>query len=89
MNGMAQTEAGIGAYVTDWRPEAIDTEDVTSSPTVTSCRCCWTAHPRTHPALLFRFSALPGDAHRIHYDEPYTTGTEGYPVHASATASYA
>jgi 3-methylfumaryl-CoA hydratase len=40
----------------------------------------WTAHPRTHPALPFRFSALTGNAHRIHYDKAYTTGAEGYPA---------
>ncbi|MCR8551034.1 MaoC family dehydratase N-terminal domain-containing protein [Salipiger sp. P9] len=28
--------------------------------------------------LLFRYSALTFNAHRIHYDHPYTTGTEGY-----------
>jgi 3-methylfumaryl-CoA hydratase len=39
----------------------------------------WAAHPHPHPALLFRFSALTGNAHRIHYDDGYTTGTEGYP----------
>lgn len=31
------------------------------------------------PTLLFRFSALTYNAHRIHYDQPYTTGVEGYP----------
>lgn len=31
------------------------------------------------PALLFRFSALTFNAHRIHYDLPYATGEEGYP----------
>lgn len=30
-------------------------------------------------ALLFRFSALTYNAHRIHYDHPYATGEEGYP----------
>ncbi|HEY2207478.1 MAG TPA: MaoC family dehydratase N-terminal domain-containing protein [Pseudonocardia sp.] len=29
--------------------------------------------------LLFRFSALTYNAHRIHYDHPYATGVEGYP----------
>jgi len=28
---------------------------------------------------LFRYSALTFNAHRIHYDHPYTTGPEGYP----------
>jgi len=31
------------------------------------------------PTLLFRFSALTYNAHRIHYDQPYATGVEGYP----------
>lgn len=29
-------------------------------------------------ALLFRYSALTFNSHRIHYDQPYATGTEGY-----------
>lgn len=29
--------------------------------------------------MLFRFSALTYNAHRIHYDLPYATGVEGYP----------
>ena len=34
-----------------------------------------------HPdaAMLFRFSALTANAHRIHYDHPYVTVEEGYP----------
>lgn len=30
-------------------------------------------------ALLFRYSALTFNGHRIHYDAPYVTGEEGYP----------
>ena len=29
--------------------------------------------------MLFRYSALTFNGHRIHYDHPYVTGTEGYP----------
>lgn len=29
--------------------------------------------------LLFRYSALTFNGHRIHYDMPFATGTEGYP----------
>ena len=39
--------------------------------------------------LLFRFSALTFNAHRIHYDRPYAIGEEGYPglvVHGPLTA---
>jgi 3-methylfumaryl-CoA hydratase len=31
------------------------------------------------PVLLFRYSALTFNAHRIHYDRPYATVVEGYP----------
>jgi hydroxyacyl-ACP dehydratase HTD2-like protein with hotdog domain len=31
------------------------------------------------PVLLFRFSALTGNSHRIHYDDPYCREVEGYP----------
>ena len=31
------------------------------------------------PPLLFRYSALTFNGHRIHYDQPYATGVEGYP----------
>jgi 3-methylfumaryl-CoA hydratase len=38
------------------------------------------SHPRTaDPVLLFRYSALTFNAHRIHYDHPYATGVEAYP----------
>jgi 3-methylfumaryl-CoA hydratase len=33
----------------------------------------------TSETLLFRFSALTHNPHRIHYDAPYATGVEGYP----------
>jgi 3-methylfumaryl-CoA hydratase len=41
------------------------------------------------PVLLFRFSAVTANAHRIHYDQPYATKVEGYPdlvVHGPLTA---
>lgn len=41
------------------------------------------------PRLLFRFSALTFNAHRIHYDRPYAMTEEGYPglvVHGPLTA---
>lgn len=40
----------------------------------------WATTPELHPMLLFRFSAVTGNAHRIHYDQPYTTGVEGFPA---------
>lgn len=39
----------------------------------------WRAELATDPVLLFRFSALTYNGHRIHYDRPYATRVEGYP----------
>ena len=43
------------------------------------------------PVLLFRYSAVTFNGHRIHYDHPYVTGTEGYPglvVHGPMIATF-
>ncbi|WP_170407156.1 FAS1-like dehydratase domain-containing protein [Ruegeria arenilitoris] len=32
-----------------------------------------------HPTLLFRYSAVTFNGHRIHYDKPFCINTEGYP----------
>ena len=39
----------------------------------------WQSVIRPDPVLLFRYSALTFNGHRIHYDRPYATGEEGYP----------
>ena len=39
----------------------------------------WTQAIRPDPVLLFRYSALTFNGHRIHYDQPYVTQVEGYP----------
>ncbi|HXV94351.1 MAG TPA: MaoC family dehydratase N-terminal domain-containing protein [Pseudonocardia sp.] len=39
----------------------------------------WRLRLRPDEAMLFRFSALTYNGHRIHYDLPYATGVEGYP----------
>lgn len=49
----------------------------------------WSRMIQPEPALLFRFSAITFNAHRIHYDRPYATEAEGYPglvVHGPLTA---
>ena len=49
----------------------------------------WTRMITPDPTLLFRFSALTFNAHRIHYDRTYATTAEGYPglvVHGPLTA---
>lgn len=52
----------------------------------------WTLTRRIDPSppLLFRYSALTFNSHRIHYDLPYATGEEGYRglvVHGPLTAT--
>jgi 3-methylfumaryl-CoA hydratase len=39
----------------------------------------WRREVRPDPVLLFRYSALTFNGHRIHYDHPYVTRVEGYP----------
>ncbi|MBA9001682.1 FAS1-like dehydratase domain-containing protein [Thermomonospora cellulosilytica] len=39
----------------------------------------WRLVPAADSRVLFRFSALTANAHRIHYDEPYAREVEGYP----------
>lgn len=39
----------------------------------------WRREIRPDPVLLFRYSALTFNGHRIHYDLPHATGVEGYP----------
>ena len=45
----------------------------------TSADADWRLTLPTDPVRLFRFSALTYNGHRIHYDQPYATGVEGYP----------
>ncbi|MFZ5744817.1 MAG: FAS1-like dehydratase domain-containing protein [Pseudomonadota bacterium] len=52
----------------------------------------WDQHRMIQPGapLLFRFSALTFNSHRIHYDAPYAVGEEGYRglvVHGPLTAT--
>jgi 3-methylfumaryl-CoA hydratase len=58
-------------------------EVVAGAPVVAPKRAPETAawerviHP--DPVLLFRYSALTFNGHRIHYDQPFATQQEGYP----------
>ncbi len=39
----------------------------------------WSETITPSPVMLFRYSAVTYNGHRIHYDEPYVTQAEGYP----------
>src|SRR3546814_7344774 len=44
-----------------------------------------------NPVMLFRYSAVTFNGHRIHYDRKYVTEVEGYPgliVHGPLTATF-
>jgi 3-methylfumaryl-CoA hydratase len=50
----------------------------------------WSRTIDPDPVLLFRYSAVTFNGHRIHYDQPYVTKVEGYPgliVHGPLTAT--
>lgn len=50
----------------------------------------WSREIRPDSVMLFRYSALTFNGHRIHYDRPYATEVEGYPglvVHGPLTAT--
>jgi 3-methylfumaryl-CoA hydratase len=50
----------------------------------------WSARFQPDTALLFRYSALTFNAHRIHYDQAFVHDVEGYPdlvVHGPLTAT--
>lgn len=50
----------------------------------------WSHTLTPDPVLLFRYSALKFNSHRIHYDHPYATSVEGYPnlvVHGPLAAT--
>ncbi len=51
----------------------------------------WTEPVDPDPTLLFRYSAITFNGHRIHYDRDYATGVEGYSglvVHGPLLATY-
>ncbi|MBV9968452.1 MAG: MaoC family dehydratase N-terminal domain-containing protein, partial [Xanthobacteraceae bacterium] len=59
--------------------EAGTTEPPKEAPRVTEA-AEWSRPLVLDTVLLFRYSALTFNAHRIHYDLPYTRDREGYPA---------
>jgi 3-methylfumaryl-CoA hydratase len=50
-----------------------------AAPQPAPAKSDWRREIVPDPVLLFRFSALTFNSHRIHYDRAYATGVEGYP----------
>jgi len=73
-NGLAVTEEQDIVYRAspksgDAMPEPVQAEQ----------DAAWTREIFPDPVLLFRYSALTFNGHRIHYDRGYATEAEGYP----------
>jgi 3-methylfumaryl-CoA hydratase len=61
-----------------------------AAPPAAAAAAPWTGRVVPDPVMLFRYSALTANGHRIHYDHPYATGVEGYPglvFHGPLTAT--
>ena len=48
-------------------------------PQPAPAKATWRNTVTPDEVMLFRYSAVTFNGHRIHYDHPYVTGTEGYP----------
>jgi len=72
--GLALTEEQKIVY-----REAPDPKAPPPPPQTSSAKPVWEKVIKPDPVLLFRFSALTFNGHRIHYDLPYVTQVEGYP----------
>jgi 3-methylfumaryl-CoA hydratase len=59
--------------------EARQPGDVDPPPQPAPSDAQWSRELQPDEVLLFRYSALTFNGHRIHYDRPYATGVEGYP----------
>ncbi|MGI9134063.1 MAG: FAS1-like dehydratase domain-containing protein [Rhodoferax sp.] len=64
--------------------------DIAAPPTAAASGAPWQREIAPDDVLLFRYSALTFNGHRIHYDRKYVTEVEGYPglvVHAPLIAT--
>ena len=59
--------------------EAARPGDTAAQPVPAPEHAAWRRTIRPDPLLLFRYSALTFNGHRIHYDRPYCNDVEGYP----------
>jgi 3-methylfumaryl-CoA hydratase len=74
LRGLCLTEEHDIVY----RPAAKPTDPV-ATPLPAEKQAAWQRDLLPDDVLLFRYSALTFNGHRIHYDRKYVTGVEGYP----------
>ena len=69
--------------LTEWHDivyrEAARADDPVPVPVAAPAASPWRREWLPDPVLLFRYSALTFNGHRIHYDRDYATPAEGYP----------
>ena len=58
---------------------AASPDDVAPAPLAAPAACAWERRIVPDDVLLFRYSALTFNGHRIHYDRQYVTEVEDYP----------
>jgi 3-methylfumaryl-CoA hydratase len=73
-NGVALTEEHDIVYRGEPQPG-----DAPAMPVAAPTAANWMREIVPDDVLLFRYSALTFNGHRIHYDRRYVTGVEGYP----------
>jgi len=73
-SGLAQSEEQDIVY-----REAADPARPAPPPETAPPDGPWLRAITPDPVMLFRYSALTYNGHRIHYDQPYVTKVEGYP----------
>ncbi|MEM5331057.1 MaoC family dehydratase N-terminal domain-containing protein [Paraburkholderia sp. JHI2823] len=73
-HGVAVTEEHDIVYRDYPKPD-----DPVSAPRAAATDAAWERVVRPDAVLLFRYSALTFNGHRIHYDRRYVTEVEGYP----------
>lgn len=73
-DGLAIEEEQDSAFRAEKRPG-----EQAPPPSPVPAAAVWRRRIEPDPVMLFRYSALTFNCHRIHYDQPYATGVEGYP----------
>jgi 3-methylfumaryl-CoA hydratase len=76
-NGAAQP--ALSEFVDIVYREAAKPGDPVPAPQPAPAGAAWERRIEPDPVLLFRYSALTFNGHRIHYDRRYVTEVEGYP----------